>query len=66
VDELAALGVTLTVDASTATTVAGAVAIAKSTVAAQAVSATFSANQKQQALGKLDSLAAQLGSLGLT
>ena len=64
--ELAALGVVLTSDSGTATSVVGAVNLAKATVNAQAVSATFSQEAKGQALGKLDALGAQLASLGLS
>lgn len=58
-DQITALngGVAIAADSTTATTVAGAIGIARAAVAAQSFP---SLSAKQQALGQLDSLAATL------
>jgi hypothetical protein len=65
-NDLAAVGVVPTADTGSASSIAGAISLAKATVAAQSLSATFSASQQQLALGRLGQLSDQLASLGLT
>jgi hypothetical protein len=65
-DEIAAVGGALTADTGTATTISGAIGLARATVTAQGLTGTFGTAQKQQALGRLNQLGAQLASLGLS